>query len=361
MPRRNSRGVQGQRLVKRAGWLAACRRKQYVSTGRVLSYLPSDYLDFTKASPIDIASFRKDISLKYPTFTPSPGSADVSKEKLAEAIKPIPVRPSYHSQPENIENSISVSQAPMHSTGHYGNMQPGTPAPTPPQSPAPKPKKQQYQTDPTRPFVFPYSRSPGGTDPSRLVPFAIDEADKLYNRHVYVSLGLHQMWETREDLLREERGLGVSGLIGFGKMARISDEYDDEEDEALAECMRRDWKYEGEELECARNNDMKGQRAAKDKRMANKRLHRIEVLYVSYDPALGEADGQRSILPMLQSCVVVLLKLLLATVTAVGPTPMEAVSITGLSANIASPTMEERPSESFHETFSITLRHLSFG
>lgn len=160
-------------------------------------------------------------------------------------------------------------------------MQPGTPAPTPPQSPAPKPKKQQYQTDPTRPFVFPYSRDSGGLDPTRLVPYAIDEADKLYNRHVYVSLGLHQMWETREDLLREERGLGVSGLIGFGKLGRFGDDEDEEEDEALTESMRRDWKYEEEEMECARNGDMKGRRAAMEKRASNKRLYRVEVLYVS--------------------------------------------------------------------------------
>lgn len=41
----------------------------------------------------------------------------------------------------------------------------------------------------------------------RLVPFAIDEADKLYNRHMYTSLALYQMWKTREECMTAESGL----------------------------------------------------------------------------------------------------------------------------------------------------------
>jgi len=40
-----------------------------------------------------------------------------------------------------------------------------------------------------------------------LIPFAIDEADKLYNKHVYISLALSQMWRTREDCMTAESGL----------------------------------------------------------------------------------------------------------------------------------------------------------
>jgi Domain of unknown function (DUF3402) len=82
--------------------------------------------------------------------------------------------------------------------------QPATPAPSPP--PSPKPKKQQYQTDQNRPFLFPFSRSRFGKD-ARLVPFAIDEADKLYNKHMYVSLSLWQMWRIREECMSVESGL----------------------------------------------------------------------------------------------------------------------------------------------------------
>lgn len=84
-------------------------------------------------------------------------------------------------------------------------MQPATPAPSPP--PSPKPKKQQFQTDQTRPFLFPFSRSTWSRRGNPLVPFAIDEADKLYHKHMYVSLALWQMWRTREECMTAESGL----------------------------------------------------------------------------------------------------------------------------------------------------------
>jgi len=40
-----------------------------------------------------------------------------------------------------------------------------------------------------------------------LVPFAIKEAEKLYSKHMYVSLALWQMWRTREEYIHSESGL----------------------------------------------------------------------------------------------------------------------------------------------------------
>lgn len=40
-----------------------------------------------------------------------------------------------------------------------------------------------------------------------LVPFAIEEADRLYNRHMYVSTSLWQIWKTREECITAESGL----------------------------------------------------------------------------------------------------------------------------------------------------------
>lgn len=151
---------------------------------------------------------------------------------------------------------------------------PATPAPTPPQSPIQKTKKQQYQTDPNKPFLFPYTRS---NDPTSLVPFAIQEADKLYQKHQYVSLGLFQLWQEREECLREERGLGMSGLIGFDKLSLDEDE---EEDEAAMEAMLRESKYEEEEMECREKGDKEGAKAARQKLASSKRLHRVDVIYV---------------------------------------------------------------------------------
>jgi Domain of unknown function (DUF3402) len=55
--------------------------------------------------------------------------------------------------------------------------------------------------------LFPFSKNQIGYKDARLVPFAIDEADKLYSKHMYISLALLQMWRTREDCMTAESGL----------------------------------------------------------------------------------------------------------------------------------------------------------
>ncbi|WRT66139.1 uncharacterized protein IL334_003092 [Kwoniella shivajii] len=288
---------------------------------RELSGLPPENKNFTKATPGDISTWRRDTAVKYPTFAP-PASvvAGVSNEKLAEGIRPIPSRPNYHST--EIPNSSQGNQT--NGTSSTSAPLPGTPAPSPP--PSPKPKKQQYQTDPSRPFVFPYSRS-SIIAPTSLVPFAISEADKLYHRHEYISLGLYQLWQTREECMREERGLGKNGLIGF-----TSNQWDDgeEEDEESQEAMRRDWKYEEEEMDALNQGNKEAARLAREKRSAARRLHRVEIIY-------------KNTLPIQQSCVIVLLKLLLATVTSPGTTGVNLA--TGLPPAVTSPTQEVPPTQ----------------
>jgi hypothetical protein len=299
-----------------------------------------DVADFTKSSPADIASWRRDTSIKYPTFAPPPSSAisSIPNDKLFETSLPIPTRPNYHS-------TELPPPSPKASGSGFGSMPlPGTPAPSPPPSPMPKPKKQQYQTDPTRPFVFPYSRAPGSNAPTSLVPFAIEEADRLYHRHAYVSLSLYQLWETREECIREERGLGRNGLIGFEQLS-----LDDEEDEGDDQMVRAEWRFEAEEMECVERGDIAGAKKAKDKKLAARRLHRADILYVGFNglqDETSELTEQKNTLPIMQSCIVVLLKLLLATVT--GPAPA-AASVNYSMANPAftSPT-QEHPGESDH-------------
>lgn len=219
---------------------------------------------------MDVATWRRDTSTKYPTFAPPPSvpsGVPTSTEALADSVRPLPNRPNYHSTeiPESSSAPFTASSMP----------QPGTPAPTPPQSPQQRPKKLQFQTDPTRPFVFPYSQTSTGP-PTSLVPYAIAEADKLYNSHLFVSLGLYQLWKAREDCMREERGLGASGLIGFSNLSM-----DDEDDEAAEQAMRRDWKYEEEEQKAQDKGDAAGVKLAQEKRAASRRLYRVEVIYVS--------------------------------------------------------------------------------
>ncbi|WWC70433.1 uncharacterized protein I206_104384 [Kwoniella pini CBS 10737] len=288
---------------------------------RELSGLPAENKNFTKATPVDISSWRRDTAVKYPTFAPPTSViAGVSNEKLAEGIKPIPSRPNYHSTeiPASQSRNSQMQTSPAASGS---NPLPGTPAPSPP--PSPKPKKQQYQTDPTRPFVFPYSRASANA-PISLVPFAISEADNLYHRHEYISLGLYQLYQAREECMREERGLGKRGLIGFS-----TSQWDDEDEEA-EEAMRREWKYEEEEIDAINQGNKEGAKLAREKKAAARRLHRVEIIY-------------KNTLPIQQSCVVVLLKLLLATVTSPGAAGGNLAA--GMPQGVTSPTQEVPPAQ----------------
>ena len=180
-----------------------------------------------KSSPVDMEAFHGEVTVKYPTFSPpnpgptlpvaslleqpSPVAALPSMSKLAEAYNPIPVRHHYHhdehdSQPAPLNLSHSLQGSSQLQSGYRPIPQPATPAPSPPPA-APKPKKQQYQTDPTRPFLFPFTRTRGRDGDMMLVPFAIKEAEKLYGKHMYVSLALWQMWRTREEYIHSESGL----------------------------------------------------------------------------------------------------------------------------------------------------------
>lgn len=94
---------------------------------------------------------------------------------------------------------------------------PPTPAPSPPLNNA-RLKKEKYQTDPNRPFLFPFSRSNNGT--VKLVPYAIDEADRLYRKHMHVSLALFQMWQTREACILDESGTDPYSPEGTATLER---------------------------------------------------------------------------------------------------------------------------------------------
>lgn len=265
-----------------------------------------------KASPLDIEAFRQEISVKYPTFTPPLPPAEVAAitptpaqtVKLAQAYSPIPVRHHYDrddtdSQHQGIPSNSQQSQYGQQSGSSFRGMpQPATPAPTPP--PSPKPKKQQFQTDQTRPFLFPFSRSRLGQRDARLVPFAIDEADKLYNKHMYVSVSLWQMWRTREECMTTESGLAfmpgserveepkiapsVSALRRNSTHSRY--EYplcvfqDGDTSETLPDVALLDAKIAEAESAMAHSELNSDKRKARERREDLMRLKRVEQIYV---------------------------------------------------------------------------------
>jgi hypothetical protein len=177
--------------------------------------------------------FHQETTVKYPTFNPPPipsvvANTSISTTKLAEAYNPIPVRHHYHHDDPDAHSAMMQNGHPsmFHPGGPSGFRpipQAATPAPSPP--PSPKPTKKMYQTDQTRPFLFPFSSGEKrmynryDARDGAMVPFAIDEAERLYKKHMYISLSLWQMWRTREECMMSESGLrvmpGSEGMLNF--------------------------------------------------------------------------------------------------------------------------------------------------
>jgi hypothetical protein len=185
---------------------------------------------------------------------------------------------------------------------------PSTPAPTPPASPPIKPKKQQFQTDQSRPFVLPFSPANAGPkNRPRLVPQSIDEAGELYKRNMRVSTELWQTWKLREEYMAEESGItsaeaiaamqekiisGETNKAGSRLASSVVDERtageinedtleeEDEEDEMDPLSMLRRLERSLRAEEDAELDNKKSQILAQ-KRADVQRLERVELLYVS--------------------------------------------------------------------------------
>lgn len=318
-----------------------------------------------KSDPLDFQDFQHEISVKYPTFEPPKRQEnDLPLDKLASAIHPIPPRKPFSN---NLDGNGGYPGGPQQ--GPNG-MLPGTPAPSPP--PSPKPNKAKYQTDQTRPFIFPYSRQVHGA--GRLVPRSIEEASKLYTEHMHVSLELWQTWRVREQCIQEESGVGSAAdgtRIGLGVKSAASKAYAGRTDAASSSQgsrspisseafpprgnSERTFKVKGEAtyehlveieedieaelrtveadhmlaaLDNPRHTELIDQLA--QKRADVRRLQRVDQLY-------------RAVLPQLQSSVIVLLKLLLATVTSVNVNSAHAAAIAEGAAidEAPPPTLED--------------------
>ncbi|QRW16449.1 hypothetical protein RhiXN_04450 [Rhizoctonia solani] len=237
------------------------------------------------------------ISCQIPTFVPQPPSSDkeLTTERLATALSPIPVRPPYHQTHSDPQHPNQPGQ-PMHDPMHIiwvlewnPNLQ------------NPKQKKLQFQTDQTKPFVFPFSRSTGN------IPVSVEEAERLYKKHMHVSLALWQMWEVREACWREETGVDESVALGDNGTSNIKN---------IVSTGT-----------FGKSDDMV------DNTSGLSDVKKLEALIGEVENALNssaEIDALRlstSILPLLQPCVIVLLKLLLATVTATGAPPPNDLSL----------------------------------
>lgn len=217
-----------------------------------------------------------------------------------------------------------------------------TPAPSPPPSPAvggKAGKKQNYQTNQNFPFMYPpldsTSNSAGGKGQAGLqgllvgrkwegsdIPKSILEAGELFAGRMRMTRAMRQLWDEREKFLKFERGWDA-----------LNDDVEELDLETmLARKLEiREPKLVEPEVDYGPNKDVDD-----DVKMKLELVEAFYVCHISPQNTLAVANNsQQGSIPHLQSLVIVLLKAVLANVTALITHPMGGQS-SGLASGYRS-------------------------
>ncbi|KAF2033530.1 protein required for hyphal anastomosis [Setomelanomma holmii] len=243
------------------------------------------------ASPLDYHLFRQEISSKYPAYNPPPPLFPLEPENNS-ILPPLKNHPSKvagnHVFGSGLGDAHGNNTSILHQPVHIA-----TPAPSPPPSPAGPGgkggKKQNYQTNQMFPFLYPpldeSSNKLGGKGSTDLqdllvgrrwegsdIPASILEAAELFANRMKATRAMKQLWEERVAFMKYERGW--SSLDENTDIDDLSLEPKDEVSKALPPSGS-----------------------------IEERLNLVEQFY-------------RTALPNLQSLIIVLIKAILAHVTA---------------------------------------------
>ena len=180
---------------------------------------------FITTSPLDYHLFRQEITSKYPAYEPPLPLIPIEPENNS-ILPPLPNHVSRRAS-QNLQSPDGVGAGGASGSILYQPVHIATPAPSPPPSPAGPGgkvgKKQNYQTNQNLPFLYPplddTSNTIGGKGSAGLqgklvgkrweggdVPASIQEAGQLFASRMRMSRPLGQLWEVREDFIRQERG-----------------------------------------------------------------------------------------------------------------------------------------------------------
>ncbi|KAL4402224.1 Factor arrest protein 11 [Malassezia pachydermatis] len=237
-------------------------------------------------TPNDVLQFRQEWMAKYPALIDAEDQQElVPGERLASTTQPLPVNgkdaSSSHLLPSMLdEERLAAAKAAA--------------------APPLKVGRQKFQTDQSRPYVLPFA---SGVSRGSAMPLSMQEAISLYQSHMYVDTGLWQMWCVRQELMDDLYGT-----------------HDPTAPTLQSELAAMTLSDSTERTPAPQREDMEDEQ----------RLKRIELLY-------------RSTLPSLQSAVIVLLKLMLATTTSSGTSSafMRATADGALPEQAPSPTLED--------------------
>ncbi|RDW89121.1 putative HAM-2 [Coleophoma cylindrospora] len=263
------------------------------------------------ASPLDYHIFRQEITSKYPAYVPPPPLIPLEQDNNS-ILPPLPNRPSRR----NGENGILPAPIGVNTSGASILHQPvhiATPAPSPPPSPpvgGKAGKKQNYQTNQNFPFLYPpldsTSNSAGGKGNAGLqeflvgrkwegsdIPASILEAGELFAERMRMTRAMRQLWDERERFLRFDRGW--------------EDNDDDVEELDLESILAKKLT-----LETSKPQPLEADFGPNPQDVEPRLKKKLELVEFFYGDSI----------PHLQSLVIVLLKSILANVTALITQPM---------------------------------------
>ncbi|MCJ1416250.1 Factor arrest protein 11 [Xylographa parallela] len=275
---------------------------------------------FLTASPLDYHIFRQEITSKYPAYNPPPPLVPLEPNN-SSILPPLHNHPSRTTSHESLASAIGMHTNGIGKSIFHQPVHISTPAPSPPPSPAGPGgkggKKQNYQTNQNFPFLYPplddTSNTVGGKGNAGLqdrlvgkkwegcdIPASILEAGQLFASRMRMSRSLRQLWEVREDFIKFERGWEGEEKKEPTIEEQIA-ELDLENDQEI-----EDGSNVSEDID---SQDQPGMEKQPTKETDNEdiqgRLDAVENFY-------------RDSLPHLQSIVIVLLKIFLSNVTALG-------------------------------------------
>ena len=180
---------------------------------------------FITTSPLEYHLFRQEITSKYPAYVPPPPLIPIEPENNS-ILPPLPNHSSRRAS-QDIQHADSGTASGASTSIFYQPVHIATPAPSPPPSPAGPSgkvgKKQNYQTNQNLPFLYPpldnTSHAIGGRGSAELqsklvgqrwegsdVPASIQEAGQLFASRMRMSRPLRQLWDVREEFMKQERG-----------------------------------------------------------------------------------------------------------------------------------------------------------
>ncbi|MCJ1401425.1 Factor arrest protein 11 [Xylographa trunciseda] len=275
---------------------------------------------FLTASPLDYHIFRQEITSKYPAYNPPPPLVPLELNN-SSVLPPIHNNPSRTTSHESLASAAGMYTNGIGKSIFHQPVHISTPAPSPPPSPAGPGgkggKKQNYQTNQNFPFLYPplddTSNIVGGKGNAGLqdrlvgkkwegcdIPASILEAGQLFASRMRMSRSLRQLWEVREEFIKFERGWEAEEKKEPTFEEQMAELNLEDEQEIDDESIR------SEEMSTQAQTTVKIQPTKEtDNDDVQGRLDAVENFY-------------RDSLPHLQSIVIVLLKIFLSNVTALG-------------------------------------------